>query len=74
MSKSGESAGILMVLFLLAIIIGSVWGWGSNVYKFTQCDFKAPYKAEIIRGIGIPVAFVGVISGYMNFSDGDTKE
>jgi len=52
--------GIVMaMIFILAIILA----WPINVYHLiVDCDFKAPYKAEIIRGIGVipgtPVAFI----------------
>ena len=36
--------------------------WGVNIYKLINCDFEAPYKGEIVHGIGIipPAAFVTV--------------
>lgn len=37
-----------------------------NIYKLTQCDFEAPYKAEVIRVVGI-IPPVGAIFGYMDF-------
>lgn len=36
----------ILVLLLLAT------AWGVNFYKFARCDFKPPYKSEIIHGIG----------------------
>ena len=55
----------MLVIFLVAI------GWGVNIYKFSKCDFKAPYKAEIIRGIGIPAVPFGAIVGFFDINDSE---
>ena len=47
--------------------------WFVNIYKFTQLDFEAPYKAEIIRGVGIPFPPLGVVVGYMDIVDTKTS-
>jgi hypothetical protein len=52
--KSGSLGILLVILTCIAL-------WVVNVIKFCQCDFEEPYKTEIIRGIGIPIAFVGVV-------------
>lgn len=64
-----ESASAGTILVILFIFIGGIFGWGRNIYKLAKCDFEAPYKAEIIRGIGI-IPPVGAILGYCNISDG----
>lgn len=53
-------------MFLLFIVVGGGTGWVMNIYKLTQCDFEAPYKAEVIRVVGI-IPPVGAIVGYMDF-------
>ena len=63
-------AGLLTMSVLLFLIIG---GWFLNIYKLTQLDFEAPYKAEIIRAVGIPVAVVGIIGGWMDIGE-ENKE
>lgn len=40
-------------------------GWAINLFKLIQCDFKPPYKAEIIRGAGVIIPPVGGIIGYL---------
>jgi len=57
-------SNIVIVLILVAII--SAIGWGKNLYKLSNCDFEAPYKAEVMHGIGI-IPFVGAFTGYMDF-------
>ena len=49
---------IIVLLCYLAILYGYI----ANVYKLCRNDFEAPLKPEIIRGIGIFVGSVGVIS------------
>ena len=51
-------------------MITTLFGWGSNIYKLTKCDFEAPYKSEILRGIGIAVPPVGAVCGYLDLPDG----
>jgi Tfp pilus assembly protein PilV len=51
------------VVGLLVIII--VAGWIMNFYKLSQCDFEAPYKAEVIHGVGI-VPIVGMVTGWLD--------
>jgi hypothetical protein len=58
--------------FLAAIsfvILASI-GYGLNIMKLaTECDFQGPYKAEMIRGIGIVVPPSGAIMGYLEIED-----
>ena len=54
---------ILAIQILLVAAIGT--GWVKNVIKLTDCDFEAPYKAEIIHGLGV-IPPIGAITGWMN--------
>jgi hypothetical protein len=55
--------GVFMIVCLALTL-----GWVLNVYKFFSCDFEAPYKAEIIYGIGIVTPISG-ITGYLDFGE-----
>lgn len=55
---------MIMILLVVTILYGSVM----NVVKLVECDFKAPYKAECLRIIGIPTG-LGVVFGYMEIKD-----
>lgn len=63
------SIELIVALFCLTLAIGCGGGWLMNVYKLTECDFNAPYKAEIIRIVGVAVPPVGVVVGWMDIED-----
>ena len=56
--------GLLILPVVLVIVVSA--GWVQNIIKLTECDFEAPYKAEIIHSIGI-LPPVGMITGWMDF-------
>lgn len=63
MKRKGATIFELMfVVIFLGVIIGNIIG----IYKFATCDFEAPYKAEIIYGIGIPTG-LNAILGWIDF-------
>ena len=64
--------GLIAAYFALVCVL--ILGWVMNVVAFASCDFEPSYKAEIIRGVGIVVAPVGAISGYLTIEDGVTEE
>jgi len=59
-----QAAVLYIIIWFVAVI-----GWGMNVYKLTTADFEPSYKNEIIRSIGVVVAPVGAITGYINIED-----
>ena len=68
--KLGEGFGILAFLFIICFSLCAIFGWVMNIYKFAQCDFETPLKAEIVRGIGIPLAPMGAVVGWFHIDDG----
>ena len=49
------------------ILIGTMLiGWVMNIYKLSECDFKAPYKCEAMHFIGL-IPPVGAFTGWMDF-------
>lgn len=60
---------IVMALIVLLLFIGYVRG----IVKFVQCDFKAPYKAEVIYGVGA-ITGLNVIIGWINIEDSQEPE
>jgi len=63
--KSQKGFTAIELILVLVLAFGAI-GWGMNLYKLASCDFNAPYKAEVIHGVGL-VPFVGAFTGYMNF-------
>lgn len=53
----------LVIWFVIGALV--VAGWVMNLHKFSQCDFEAPYKAEIVYGIGI-LPPVGAVTGWID--------
>jgi hypothetical protein len=48
---------------LIVLVIGA--GWVMNIVKLADCDFEAPYKAEVIHAVGI-IPPVGMITGWLD--------
>lgn len=61
---SGTAEFFLTIMFLI-----SAFGYLRNIYMLSQDDFSAPYKAEVIRGVGVFVPFIGVVVGYTTFAE-----
>lgn len=66
--KTTPTDTVLGIIYL-AVLVLVVWGYLTNLYKLTQLDFEPNYKAEAIRIIGIPVAPLGVIAGFVTFDE-----
>ena len=54
---------IIVLQILIVLVVGT--GWVKNIIKLADCDFEAPYKAEVIHVVGL-VPPVGMITGWMN--------
>lgn len=65
MSKLSFLTFTIIVLFCL--VVG--YGWISNIVRFVRLDFQSPYKAEVLRGVGIVVAPMGVVEGFIKIKD-----
>lgn len=59
----------MKILFVIILVVALGIGWVVNVVKFVKSDFEAPYKSEMLRGVGIFVAPMGSIVGYLNIKD-----
>lgn len=65
-SKRFTAVELVICVFVLVVGLGIGTGWVKNLVKLTNCDFEAPYKAEIIHTVGI-VPVVGAVTGWMDF-------
>ena len=63
-----EKVAAYIVIVFLTIVCAVGIGWCLNIYKLTQLDFEAPYKAEIIRGLSIPTGIGGIV-GWIDIKD-----
>lgn len=68
MNRKGNCVAGLIVLLFWAVVIS---GYFMNIYKLIQCDFKAPYKAEAIRGVGVATGIIGCFVGWLDIEDGE---
>ena len=66
--KNKQKGFISLTGFVLIIYLVFLTGYVMNIVKFVRLDFKAPYKAEVIRGIGI-VPPIGGVLGYIKVTD-----
>jgi hypothetical protein len=57
-----------IIIWSIVIILLGV-GEIKCIIKFAESDFEAPYKAEIIYGVGMITGF-GSIIGWMDIHDG----
>lgn len=56
--------GTIMLIYFLII-----FGWARNIYLLAQCNFREPFKTEVIRGVGIVIFPIGVVTGYISMDD-----
>ncbi|MFA5395713.1 MAG: hypothetical protein WC346_06810 [Methanogenium sp.] len=66
MKTSDIFSSIVVLVIVLAMILAAT-GWIMNFVKFVRLDFKEPYKAEIIRGVGL--TSYGIIIGWLDIDD-----
>lgn len=62
-----KNLAAIAAIILLVALAGV--GWCMNVWKLCHDDFASPYKAEVVRTIGIFIPPVGSITGYVAFDE-----
>ena len=67
-NKAGFTLIEIMAVVNLLFIVVIAGCWIGNLAKFCKSDFKAPYKREIIHGIGI-VPVVSVATVWFNIDE-----
>lgn len=53
---------IVGIQLVILLVVGT--GWIKNLIKLTECDFEAPYKAEVIHAVGL-IPPVGMVTGWL---------
>ena len=54
---------LLSIGLVIALVVGV--GWVKNIIKLADCDFEAPYKAEVVHAVGL-IPPVGMITGWLD--------
>ncbi len=50
----GQFLSLALVVCWISFIVAMPLGYFMGIYKLACCDFKEPYKAEILYLVGIP--------------------
>jgi len=61
-NQKGFTLTEIIIFIVLAL---AFTGWVKNIIKLSDCDFEAPYKAEVIHVLGI-LPPVGMITGWLD--------
>lgn len=64
----------VLIVYMVVLVLGT-WGYVANIVKLCRCDFKSPVKTEVIRAVGVVVAPMGSVCGFLDINDnpGDRK-
>ncbi len=54
---------IIIIVIVITGIAGV--GWVKDINRLSNCDFKAPYKAEIIYSLGL-IPVIGAVTGWID--------
>ena len=57
-------SGQLALVFLIVALVGA-WGWISNIIKLASMDFGGVTGMLVLRAIGVFVAPLGVVLGFL---------
>ena len=70
MKKDDKTLVLALTPFAILLIVAMlcITGWVKNIVKLAHCDFKSPYKAELVHAVGI-LPPVGIITGWVNIED-----
>ena len=52
-------------ILVVVIVVVAGTGWVKNLVKLSNCDFKTPYKAEVIHAAGL-IPPVGMVTGWLD--------
>lgn len=54
---------------IVLLFLAGTAGYVMNIVKIFGTDFASPYKAEVIRAVGVFVPPVGAIAGWFTIED-----
>ena len=58
----------MKLIFVLPWLLFSACSWTVNLYKFVNCNFEAPYKAEVFHGAGL-VTPISLVTAWLNLGE-----
>lgn len=70
-AQRGLWAFVIFKILLFAYILTC---WIITIVKFFECDFKEPYKEEIIRGVSIAIAPISAVTVWMDFEETENNK
>ena len=56
----------LLEIFYIAFLLLAIGSYIGNGVKLINCDFEAPYKEEVVYGIGVVAAPLSLITVWYN--------
>lgn len=65
----GNILKLLISLVPVVLMLSILIGWFMNVFAVFKLDFQEPYKAEVVRVLGIVIPPVGGMAGYVTFEE-----
>ena len=65
---SMKVGGVVLIIYFIyyVVLLFLLIGYVKDIIHLIHCDFNAPYKAEIIYGIGACSGLGGIL-GWINF-------
>ena len=64
MPRSDNSAGALVVFFVIIVMVASLAGWFMNLGQLIGMSFEPLTGLAVVRVIGVFVAPLGAVLGY----------
>lgn len=58
-----DMIGVIVAASIAAL---AFFGWGNNIYKLYNYSDQMETGQVVIRGVGIPIAPLGIVMGYIN--------
>lgn len=69
MKNTRSNYSDLPIVLITVIAIFLCVGWCINLYLLATANFEPPYANEAIRAVGVAVAPLGGIIGYIDIKD-----
>ena len=63
--KKQQGSSTVIGLVIIAIWVAAIGGWVANIVKFVNMDFAQVTGMLVVRGIGIFLAPLGAVLGFL---------